>query len=377
MSNLGIRAVCLAQRSMCQTGAWTRIPAGSYSLPIHTLGSTSARTLTSSTKPSSPDTPNTPDSSATSLKLQPAPPKLEPPKDLAGKLRNYVQQGKQMMRQFWEGSKEYVKETKQAKELKRRKTVDGYEWTRQEYFLVKRNDQDFWRALPFMFCVVFLGEAIPFLLIRGIVPSTCMTVEQLEKRWRRLHEARVKISANAIQSVNDGEAVQAPAFLSDDFVIHLAYTQPQYFHLENLSFAQLREYNKFLGIWRTGPAPYLRRVLRKHIEYVKGDDLLLQKEGLDKLTTIELKWAMEARGLPSTDATPAQMRKDLAAWLKLHLNDDPAVPFPLVFFTAILRTGLHGAMQQETGTPATLSASSDRAVLAADGEKVAAVSGGA
>ncbi|KAJ3181103.1 hypothetical protein HDU85_003808 [Gaertneriomyces sp. JEL0708] len=264
---------------------------------------------------------------------------------LLAKLQGYAQKSREMMKQFFVGTKVFLEETRQAKELKRRKVVNGYEWTRKEYFLVKRNEQDFWRAIPFLLCCVLLSEAIPFLLIRGIVPSPCLTETQLDARWKRLQEIRQKLAKDAVQSVNVGQAVresnvQASQFLQDDFVKHIANTQPQYFLLEGMNRSQLKSINTYLGIWRFGPAPYLRRVLRQHCDYIQGDDMLLKKEGLDLLTSQELKWAVEARGLPSTGATPTQMRSDLSSWVNLHTVEKPKIPTELMFFTTIVRTGL-------------------------------------
>ncbi|KAJ3156241.1 hypothetical protein HDU86_004005 [Geranomyces michiganensis] len=246
-----------------------------------------------------------------------------------------------MVKQLISGTKVYLAETRQAKELKRKRTVEGYVWDRREYFLVKRNEQDFWRAIPFLFCCVFLGEAIPFLLLRGIVPSPCLTPEQVAAKVKRLTGIRKELSASLIQSVEAGDAISPRSFLTDDFVHTLAKTQPQYFEIANMTGTQLRMYNKYLGIWRVGPAPYLRRVIRMHAEYIKGDDLLLVKEGVDKLTAAELQAALDARGLPSIDIPLPQMRADLSSWAHLHARSAP-VPFGLVFMTGIVRTGLQG-----------------------------------
>ncbi|TPX72684.1 hypothetical protein SpCBS45565_g00074 [Spizellomyces sp. 'palustris'] len=308
-------------------------------------------------------------------------------KSIPARLREYARKSREMVRQFITGSRDYLRETREAKELKRRKVVNGYEWTRREYFLVKKNEQDFWRAIPFVFCCVFLGEAIPFLLIRGIVPSTCLTVEQLDARWKRLAGVRKKLAAAAVQSVESGEAVRgtnmpASAFLSDDFVLRLAHTQPQYFLIDNLTGPQLRAYNKYLGIWRVGPAPYLRRVLRQHVDYIRGDDLLLKKEGLESLTPLELKWAVEARGLPSADATPERMREDLSSWIRLHINDDQEVPFSLMLLTAIIRVELQSQMNEVMRVASSriqehphLTHSTDSGILAEEQRSTAVASG--
>ncbi|KND01598.1 uncharacterized protein SPPG_03396 [Spizellomyces punctatus DAOM BR117] len=301
---------------------------------------------------------------------------------IRARLREYARKSREMVRQFITGSRDYLRETREAKELKKRKVVNGYEWTRKEYFLVKKNEQDFWRAIPFMFCCVFLGEAIPFLLIRGIVPSTCLTVEQLDARWKRLAGVRKKLAAAAVQSVDSGEAMPASAFLSDDFVLRLAHTQPQYFLIDNLTGPQLRAYNKYLGIWRVGPAPYLRRVLRQHVDYIRGDDLLLKKEGLESLTPLELKWAVEARGLPSTDATPERMREDLSSWIRLHINDDQEVPFSLMLLTAIIRVELQSQMKEVVRVGSSrmkehphLTVSTDSVIFAEEQKSTAVASG--
>ncbi|KAJ3009845.1 hypothetical protein HKX48_007729, partial [Thoreauomyces humboldtii] len=235
-----------------------------------------------------------------------------PSVSLADKARGYYDRSKAMAKQLYSGTKVFIAETRQAKDLKRRKVVDGLVWNRREYFLVKRNEQDFWKAIPFLFCCVFLGEAIPFLLLRGIVPSPCLTPDQVDAKIKRLEGLRKELSDAAVKSVDEGQSqavgeknvrgafdlpavfcepgeidthvvfsvpaqkkqqLKASSFLKDETILHLAATQPQYFSLENMSSAQLRATNKYLGIWRFGPGIYLRRVLRMHVEYIKGDDM--------------------------------------------------------------------------------------------------------
>ncbi|KAJ3153535.1 hypothetical protein HDU89_000573 [Geranomyces variabilis] len=263
------------------------------------------------------------------------------PTSLGDRVSGYVQKTKTMVKQLISGTKVYLAETRQAKELKRKQAVEGYVWNRREYFLVKRNEQDFWRAIPFLFCCVFLGEAIPFLLLRGIVPSPCLTPEQVAAKVKRLTGIRKELSASLIQSIEAGDAISSRSFLTDDFVHRLANTQPQYFEIANMTGTQLRMYNKYLGIWRVGPAPYLRRVISMHAEYIKGDDQLLVKEGVDKLSASELQAALDARGLPSMDIPLPQMQADLNGWAHLHAGA-AAVPFGLIFMTGIVRTGTQG-----------------------------------
>ncbi|TPX59055.1 hypothetical protein PhCBS80983_g02706 [Powellomyces hirtus] len=232
-----------------------------------------------------------------------------------------------MVKQLISGTKEFVKETKEAKELKRRNVVDGYQCTRREYFL--------------------------------------------DAKVKRLAGIRKELSAAAVQSIESGKAVggsnmTAASFLADDFVLRLAHTQPQYFHIDNLNGPQLRTFNKYLGIWKVGPALYLKRVLRQHADYIKGDDLLLAKEGLESLTAQELKSAMDARGLPSIDVSESQMKADLSEWIALHTTEDPEVPFGLMMLSGIVRVEKQGTFASRTHSAVeSLPPPRDEAVMAA------------
>ncbi|KAI8821717.1 LETM1-like protein-domain-containing protein [Fimicolochytrium jonesii] len=267
---------------------------------------------------------------------------------LGEKAKEFFEKSKAMMKQIIAGGKIFMAETKECKELKRRNTVEGYEWTRKEYFLIKKNERDFWKAIPFVFCCVFLGEAIPFLLLRGIVPSPCLTPEQVEAKTKRLQSIRQELGFTVVEKINDGESVGgqnvSPSSLTTDaFLLQLANTQPQYFHITHLKGSQLRDFNKYLGIWRFGPAPYLRRVLRQHEEYIRRDDQLLLQEGFEDLSVEEVKAAVDARGLPSVGISESQMRADLKKWIELSTSGNPDVPFSLILLAGVVRTHLQGS----------------------------------
>lgn len=77
----------------------------------------------------------------------------------------------------------------------------------------------------------------------------------------------------------------------------------------------------------------LKKRLHKHMTYIKQDDELLQKDGIDSLTFAELQLANEERGMRSLEVSKEHLEKSLAYWLKLSLSKDTEVPPALMVFS--------------------------------------------
>lgn len=77
----------------------------------------------------------------------------------------------------------------------------------------------------------------------------------------------------------------------------------------------------------------LTKRLDKHMTYLKQDDMLLQRDGIDSLTFSELQLANEERGMRSLEVGKEHLEKSLAYWLKLSLSKDANVPPGLMVFS--------------------------------------------
>lgn len=91
-----------------------------------------------------------------------------------------IEKAKEMVKFYFNGSKLFLEESKQAKLLEMNSKNGSISLSRPEFLLVHRNKQDWSVMLPFMLIVLVVPESIPFLLMRGfnIAPSTCISPAQ-------------------------------------------------------------------------------------------------------------------------------------------------------------------------------------------------------
>jgi LETM1 and EF-hand domain-containing protein 1 len=90
--------------------------------------------------------------------------------------------------------------------------------------------------------------------------------------------------------------------------------------LDNLSRPQLVSMCRYMNINAFGTDNFLRFQIRNRMRHIKADDKLIQAEGIDNLTTIELNNACAARGIRTIGNPPSRLRDELKQWLDLHLE---------------------------------------------------------
>ncbi|KAJ3035259.1 hypothetical protein HDV00_004119 [Rhizophlyctis rosea] len=268
---------------------------------------------------------------------------------------NPLAAAKAMFKQYWEGIKLLRKETGIARDLQNRSKTEGYELTRRDYMLIKRNQEDIKRLYPFFALLIILPESIPIVLLRvpSMIPSTCQSQEQVEKRWKQARENRLQIGKEATSNL-DQYGLHAPveSFLSPSFLFSLSRdaSAAKRFSVDSLSPVQLKTINKYLGLWRFGPAAMLRGPLKSHLEVVRGDDEYLIKEGIESLDVTELRAANEARGISTSETSVPQLQADLRSWLELRQHgrkEGVDIPDALMVLTAAVRVGVQGGMAEE------------------------------
>ena len=101
-----------------------------------------------------------------------------------------------------------------------------------------------------------------------------------------------------------------------------------------------------MGLNGFGPKFMLKKRLGKHMDYIRKDDDLLQKEGIDGLSFSELQLANEERGMRSLEVSKEHLEKSLTYWLKLSLSKDSTVPPALLVFSRMFL--LHSTFKSDT-----------------------------
>lgn len=90
--------------------------------------------------------------------------------------------------------------------------------------------------------------------------------------------------------------------------------------LENLPRPQLVSICRYMGINAFGTDAFLRYQIRKRMERLHADDLMIHEEGVASLTIDELRAACLARGIRTVGVSEAKMKQELSQWLELHVK---------------------------------------------------------
>lgn len=107
---------------------------------------------------------------------------------------------------------------------------------------------------------------------------------------------------------------------STDDLLKIASKFEEELTLDNLSRPQLVSICRYMNINAFGTDNFLRFQIRNRMNQLKQDDKVIQQEGIDHLTTVELNTACAARGIRTLGNTSKRLRDELAQWLDLHLE---------------------------------------------------------
>lgn len=200
------------------------------------------------------------------------------------------------------------------------KVLYGESLTRREYRLLIRTTGDMFRLVPFsVFIIVpFMEFLLPVFIkfFPGMLPSTFETASERESKAR--NQLKVKLEmAKFLQKTLDEMDMQHKEHTSEeakDFVTFFNKVRSSgeqatseeimkfsklfedEITLDSLSRQQLTAICKVLEVGSLGTNNFLRFQLRMKLRSLAADDRMIQREGIDSLTTQELQSACRARG---------------------------------------------------------------------------------
>ena len=90
--------------------------------------------------------------------------------------------------------------------------------------------------------------------------------------------------------------------------------------LDNLSRPQLVAMCNYMNLRPFGTDSILRYQIRHRLLNIIKDDKVIDYEGVDSLSILELQLACLQRGIKTSDKSPARLRDDLETWLDLRLR---------------------------------------------------------
>lgn len=200
------------------------------------------------------------------------------------------------------------------------KLLHGKSLTRREHRLLIRTTSDTFRLVPFsVFIIVpFMEFLLPVFvtLFPGMLPSTFETASDREKKQRSQLKVKLEM-AKFLQKTLDEMDMQHKDHNSEearDFsmffkklrssgeqatteeILKFSKLFEDEITLDSLSRQQLTAICKVVEVSTLGPSNFLRFQLRMKLRSLAADDRMIQREGIDSLTTQELQAACRARG---------------------------------------------------------------------------------
>ncbi|KAI3610662.1 mrs7 family protein [Moniliophthora roreri] len=310
---------------------------------VNTLPPRSARRLQSTQpQPKPSKTSTVPTDPQTTNEVKPTPPASS--ESTKGPLLSRVwKKVKHEAAHYWHGSKLLVSEVRISARLQW-KILHGEQLTRRERRQLKRTTQDLLRLVPFAVFVIvpFMELLLPVALklFPNMLPSTFEDKYAAEEKERKLLRSRLEM-AKFLQETLRESPLKANAHIvgSDAFkeffrklrstgespsstdIINVARLFDDDLTLDNLSRPQLVSMCRYMDLNAFGTDNFLRGAIRSRLLNLRRDDQLIDKEGIESLSTSELQAACQSRGIRTTGVSPARLREEISSWINLHLHN--------------------------------------------------------
>uniref|UniRef100_A0A0D6R0M2 Mitochondrial proton/calcium exchanger protein n=1 Tax=Araucaria cunninghamii TaxID=56994 RepID=A0A0D6R0M2_ARACU len=303
--------------------------------------------------------------------------------DWARKLHQWKDDFKAALQHYWIGTKLLWADVRICSRLLL-KLASGKSLSRRERQQLTRTTADIFRLVPVaVFIIVpFMEFLLPVFLtvFPNMLPSTFQDKMKEEEALKRRLNARieyakflqdtVKEMAKELKTSRSDELKQTAEDL-DEFmnkvrtggkveneeILGFAKLFNDELTLDNISRPRLVNMCKYMGIQPYGTDSYLRYMLRSKLAWIKNDDRMIQREGIESLSEAELRQACRDRGKLGL-LSVEEMRRELRDWLDLSLNH--SMPSSLLILSRAFTVS--GKMKREEIVQATLSSLPDEVV---------------
>ncbi|XP_047981076.1 mitochondrial proton/calcium exchanger protein-like isoform X2 [Salvia hispanica] len=303
--------------------------------------------------------------------------------DWAKKLIHWRSEFVSTLKHYWLGFKLLGADVRISSRLLM-KLAGGRSLSRRERQQLTRTTADVFRLVPVaVFIIVpFMEFLLPVFLklFPNMLPSTFQDkMKEKEALKRRLKakieyakflQETVKEMAKEVQTSRSGEVkrtaedldgflnrIRTGARVSNDEILGFAKLFNDELTLDNISRPRLVNMCKYMGVSPIGTDAYLRYMLRKRLQSIKKDDIMIQAEGVESLSEAELREDCRERGMLG-EFSVEEMRQQLRDWLDLSLNH--SVPSSLLILSRAFT--VTGRMRPEEAVQATLSSLPDEVV---------------
>ena len=258
---------------------------------------------------------------------------------------------------YWVGTKLLWVEMKMAGQIIQR-LLQGHGMTRRERLQLIRTSTDMFRLVPFAVFVIvpFMELLLPFALklFPNMLPSTFQDSLKKEESMKRELQMRLAVAGfmqETLQEMakkqqqqtaekDDTSGKELIAFIekarlgepiSNDFVIKIARLFKDELTLANIARPQLVTMCRYMGLQPFGADTFLRFQLRTKLRSIKEDDRRILWEGINTLTTLELREACQERGMRAIGLTSFGYKHQLQEWLDLSIQKN--IPISLLIMS--------------------------------------------
>lgn len=256
---------------------------------------------------------------------------------------------KDICHHYWVGTKLLVAEIKLASQILGR-VFRGSSMTRRERMQLIRTSTDIFRLVPFSIFVIvpFMEFLLPFALriFPNMLPSTFQDELKKEENMKKELQMRLAIASFLQETLQEmtlkraktSEAKEVIQFiekarngepLPNESVMRIASLFKDEFTLQNIQRPQLVSMCQFMSLPPWGSDSFLRFQLRNKFRIIKDDDKRILWEGIESLTTSELRDACQVRGMRAHGLPSTVYSKQLQEWLDLSRS----VPISLLIMS--------------------------------------------
>lgn len=218
--------------------------------------------------------------------------------------------------------------------------------TRRENRQLVRTVGDLFRLVPFsvFILVPFMEFLLPVALklFPGMLPSTFTTKSERETKIRRQLVAKLEYAkflqktldemaptdredrssksardfVNFYRQIKSNKAVE----VSNEQILKYCKLFQDDITLDNMTRSQLAAICRLLDISPVGSRNMLAFSIEMRLRHLKADDQMIQREGVENLTVVELQNACKERGMTAIGLSKEGLVKQLQNWLSLSLN---------------------------------------------------------
>ena len=280
---------------------------------------------------------------------------------------------KEVAHHYWVGSKLLWSEMKMTYQILKR-LFEGHGMTRRERKQLVRTSMDMFRLIPFSIFVIvpFMEFLLPFALrlFPNMLPSTFQDSLKKEENMKKDLQMRLAIAgfmqetlqemaelknreAHAQSSDTSGaaeviefiEKAKLGEPLPNESVIRIARLFKDELTLANISRPQLVTMCRYMNLQPYGADAILRFQLRTKLRSLKEDDRRILWEGINTLTTEELREACQERGMRSIGLTSFGYKRQLQEWLDLSIQKN--IPISLLIMSRAFSLSSMAAKPEE------------------------------